>query len=352
MKALILRDEYLGDIVMTASVIDHLLKAGYTQIDWISNTKALGLKKWLPACKNIYMLKKGREIALQLPLLLRIRKQKYNLMIIFERSTRYYQLIWIIRPKIVLSFFMNKYLTWGIDRIWKWDWNIHDTKNYNGLIRLLWPHIKDAKPRLQIPEEPYSPRMKHWFKTLKENKINVIIHPGTSQPAIRGYPPEQYKEIISLMLKQQENIQIIFSGSYAELEPYRDILKDFKDSIKTFFHDAEIEELCALISWGDLLISVDTGPMHISEALGKHQVALFGPTSYEHTGSLNNKALVLHADFECCPCIYTMDKQNQDKCRKQGYPRCYKTLTPEFIIESMRERWGNSSAILLKVKLS
>ena len=53
----------------------------------------------------------------------------------------------------------------------------------------------------------------------------------------------------------------------------------------------------------DLMITNDTGPMHVAAALGKPLIALFGPTEPRRTGPYGQLENVLRIDLPCSPCM-------------------------------------------------
>lgn len=62
-------------------------------------------------------------------------------------------------------------------------------------------------------------------------------------------------------------------------------------------------ELCVVLKAARVLLTNDTGPMHLAAALDVPQVALFGSTSPELTGPLSDKAVVLREPAACAPCF-------------------------------------------------
>lgn len=64
-----------------------------------------------------------------------------------------------------------------------------------------------------------------------------------------------------------------------------------------------LAELIRVIGACDLVLSNDSGPMHLAAALGKKQVALFGATHPRLGFSpMNDNAVVLCRDLDCQPC--------------------------------------------------
>ena len=79
----------------------------------------------------------------------------------------------------------------------------------------------------------------------------------------------------------------------------------------------------------DLLISNDSGPMHMAAALGTPVLALFGPTDPNRTGPYGSAHRVLTSDRPCRPCF-------RREC-KYGSSQCLRDLTPEAVVRAAAE---------------
>jgi len=64
-----------------------------------------------------------------------------------------------------------------------------------------------------------------------------------------------------------------------------------------------LKMLSALYAKADIVISTDTGPMHLSVAVGTPVVALFGPTAPWRTGPYGSGHQVVTAGQACAPCF-------------------------------------------------
>lgn len=64
-----------------------------------------------------------------------------------------------------------------------------------------------------------------------------------------------------------------------------------------------LRELACLIKVCDVLITNDSGPMHIAAAFGRPLVALFGSTDEELTGPYGYKESVIRKKVSCSPCF-------------------------------------------------
>ena len=85
-----------------------------------------------------------------------------------------------------------------------------------------------------------------------------------------------------------------------------------------------------------LTVANDSGIMHLSAALGRPGIAVFGPTDYTATGPISRKWSLLFDKVECAPCF-------RRECPK-GDARCIRRITAEMVIAEMR-RIGRAEGI-------
>ncbi|MGD0275015.1 MAG: lipopolysaccharide heptosyltransferase II [Syntrophales bacterium] len=97
------------------------------------------------------------------------------------------------------------------------------------------------------------------------------------------------------------NIPVVFTGSQSA----------YTDGIGRRMHRPSIhlggktslKDLAALYGKASLLVTTDSGPMHIAAAVGTPVVALFGPTDPVRTGPYGEKHIVIRKDLACSPCF-------------------------------------------------
>ena len=77
-----------------------------------------------------------------------------------------------------------------------------------------------------------------------------------------------------------------------------------KHNSHDFSGQTTLKTLAALYKKVDFLVSTDTGPMHLSAAVGTPVIALFGPTAPWRTGPFGSIHKVIRAaDLKCSPCF-------------------------------------------------
>ena len=89
--------------------------------------------------------------------------------------------------------------------------------------------------------------------------------------------------------------------------------------------------LPALLSRASLLITNDSGPMHIAAAVGTPVVALFGPTSAARTGPYGLGHRVLTTELSCRPCL-------SRTCQNPVQLECLTRISPEQVFGAVRDQ--------------
>jgi len=100
--------------------------------------------------------------------------------------------------------------------------------------------------------------------------------------------------------------QLVLVGSADEKEYVKKIYGAVAEKSKNILNTAgllTINELISLIACSALMITNDTGPMHLSLALKKNTVALFGPCSPEQYNTPENTTII-YKKVHCSPCVH------------------------------------------------
>jgi ADP-heptose:LPS heptosyltransferase len=77
-----------------------------------------------------------------------------------------------------------------------------------------------------------------------------------------------------------------------------------------------LKVLAALYERASLVVTIDSGPMHLAAAMGTPVVALFGPTAPWRTGPFGAEHRVLRVEMACSPCLKRTCRYNHE-CMEQ-----------------------------------
>jgi heptosyltransferase II len=134
------------------------------------------------------------------------------------------------------------------------------------------------------------------------------IHAGAEYGPAKRWPAERFAQAAQQIAEQFPCRWLIFGGP-GETVIAHQIQKQLQAatndprSIINVAGKTTLLELCELISICKLLITNDTGPMHLATALNTPVLAIFGSTSAELTGPLGPKVRIVQEKVECSPCF-------------------------------------------------
>lgn len=146
----------------------------------------------------------------------------------------------------------------------------------------------------------------------------------------RQWPVEYFAEC-AIKLLQQKKVHILLLGTKAD-RTRGDILKQhmagFDRSqlrrVHDFISKTNIGELAGLLTRSNLLISCDTGTMHLAAAVGCKGLALFfGPAFVYHTGPYAPENWIIQVRSHCTPCI-----EDRPQCKNLD---CKQLITPDMV---------------------
>ncbi|NJN17415.1 MAG: glycosyltransferase family 9 protein [Oscillochloris sp.] len=105
----------------------------------------------------------------------------------------------------------------------------------------------------------------------------IVIHPGCTMPA-RTYPWQMYSEVADLATSQL-NATVVVSGTQDEHELVEQIRNQSRYPLISAAGALAFPEFTALIAMADLVITNNTGPMHMAAALKTPVISLFALTN-------------------------------------------------------------------------
>ena len=138
--------------------------------------------------------------------------------------------------------------------------------------------------------------------------------------------PERFA-ILADRIRDEMGCEVVFTGSNLDEQIIGDITAMMKARVLNLAGQTNLKELAYFYSRCKLLITTDTGPMHMAAAMGCPVVALFGPTAPWRTGPYGKGHKVIRADVECSPCF-------KKRC---DHMNCMEEITVDKVFEGVRE---------------
>ncbi|MGD9034653.1 MAG: lipopolysaccharide heptosyltransferase I [Desulfobacteraceae bacterium] len=162
-------------------------------------------------------------------------------------------------------------------------------------------------------------------KGVKDQKL-VAINPFAKWTT-KLWQPERFAALADRM-QRELGCGIIFTGSGQDRAEIDEIMERMHEKSTNLAGDTTLKELAYLYSKCQLLVTTDTGPMHIAAAMDCPVVALFGPTAPWRTGPYGKGHTVIRDEIECSPCF-------NKKC---DHVSCMRNITVDKVFEKVKEQ--------------
>lgn len=173
-----------------------------------------------------------------------------------------------------------------------------------------------------IPERPAavaSLRTK-WGAT---SGVWLALHPG-ARWANKRWPVAHFAALTSLLADQLPDARFALLGTAADRSLGDTILQAAPDRCLNLMGQTSLPEMVEWLRRSRLVITNDSGPMHVAVALARPVVALFGPTDPRRTGPYRRLDQVMRLDLPCAPCL-------KDSCACAQPFECLRALSPEAV---------------------
>jgi lipopolysaccharide heptosyltransferase II len=171
----------------------------------------------------------------------------------------------------------------------------------------------------------------------------VALHPGARNGAAKRWPMRHYAELGDRLSRELDAF-VVVTGAPNELTLSHEIMRRMTAPAFDLTGKTSLQELVALMAESDLVITGDSGPMHIACAVQTPTVALHGPTEPAQSGPTGDLAVILRHQLWCSPCY---DSSATAECRF-GNPVCMKLISPDDVFSAARaqlERYQQLPAI-------
>lgn len=152
--------------------------------------------------------------------------------------------------------------------------------------------------------------------------IIIAFQLGASE-AMRRWDVEKFVRLGQLLKEQNSTIEIVLIGSKNETALADQFRSSAQYPVVDLVGQTDILELPAVLKRCRLLVSNDTGPIHIGSAVGTKTLGLYFLAAYfAETGPYGEGNLVVQAELSCLPCV---DYYN---CH---HKKCRPLITPEAV---------------------
>ncbi len=300
---------WVGDTILSYPTVQRLKTAFPDRhLAILTPHHLIGLWKTFPYVDEVISFeKKGGldSIWQDLEIGLSIRKRMFDLAIILPKSFHSAFQIYLTRIPVRIGYKeegRSFFLTHSIERKGE-VLRIHRVHYYQKLIEPLEVSGVAPSPRIFLRVED-----RNWADQylkglgLSNGKILVGLNPGATYGMAKCWSPSRFGELGRRLFEKWDASILIF-GRKEEQFIAKEILDHLKGGGVDLTGRTELLQLAALLERCHLLVTNDTGTMHMATAVGTPVVAIFGSTDANITGPWGEGHRVIKKDVSCSPCL-------------------------------------------------
>lgn len=328
-KVLIIRFSSFGDIVQCSSSVEFFARnLDNVQIDWVTRNEFKELVMLNHKVTNVISLDRKTGLMGLFKLAYDLSKSDYDYVYDAHNNLRS-NLIYLI---FKLTFHHSIWITRSKDRwkrilLFKFRINLFP-KPFKGIDSYLFPIRKLEKQIFNRPQ-----LVNYAFSEEIENKVSQIINsakvvtivPSAAWP-MKRWPLEHWKNLVTINPKLHFYILGGKEDTFCE-----DIVQIAPDRVVNLAGKLSLIESCAFIKKSDLVISADTGLLHVADVLGIRGISLMGPSAFGFTKS--ELITTLEVSLPCRPC----SKDGSGKCSRTVWQQCMVDISPELVKQEIQK---------------
>jgi heptosyltransferase-2 len=204
---------------------------------------------------------------------------------------------------------------------------MHQVYYYLGILTGLFNGNFDEKPYLKVTEKEVA-----YFK--EKNNISDVnlccFVPGAAYGPAKCWFADRYIQLGKILI--QKGFHIVLVGSKDDRERCELIEKAINTQVTNLAGKTSIDELPVVMKSCKFTISNDSGPMHVSAAVGTPVIGIFGSTNPKTTYPFGYKDYILHREIECSYCL------KRQCIRKFDKMKCMELITVEDVLNKLEEK--------------
>jgi lipopolysaccharide heptosyltransferase II len=345
-KVLLLKMWGMGSIVLASPLLE-VVRARYpgARIDFLSLAENRTVVEMCSGVDRAIAIDLRRGILAFLVSTLRtiwaIRRQHYDLVLDLEFFTRF---------SAIFSYLAGPRCSHGFSAKGKWRGKLHDVEvPFNAYNHVALNFLDLLRGDPMDPVEPAAvsgpaawercrellAREPHW----REGEPIAVVNPNAGDMALeRRWPGERVAELLR-SLAQRDALNVVMIGSPGERGYVESVVRAAGNGVKVVNLAGRIDvaQLVALLAHAAVVVTNDSGPLHIAAAAGAPTVALFGPETPVLYGPLRSRAgqrhVVHYRKLACSPCMFVHDNKVLSCWFAQA--RCMTGIQPAEVLASV-----------------
>jgi heptosyltransferase-2 len=321
MKILIRLPNWLGDVVMSTAFINAVRQLyPDASIDVIIKKELGGIASLIPGLNNIHLFSKQEynELSGVYRFGKSLSTQQYDVYFNLPHSLSSFVIAWASGAKQRVGF--NKEGGFFLlTRSFKKPNNLHRVDEYVSLLE-------------NFAGQPITPKKVELEAGKTKGRTNTVVVNFNSEASSRRMPLDKGRSIVNGLTTTFKDVSFAFVGSPKEAVFIDELLAglDNTDRLQNLAGKTDLKGLAELIAGSKAVLTTDSGPAHLANALGAPTIVLFGAGNENNTAPYNKQGLIVirYGQLICEPCV-------RNTCKLYGVPKCMEMLDEIKIINAL-----------------
>lgn len=308
MKVLIIKLSSIGDVIHTLPALDALRK-GFrksgvkARIDWLVEEAASGILKGHPLIDDVIIVRRGwgGHLRENLKTAGFLASRRYDLVMDFQGLLKSGVWVWLSKGKKRMGFSNSRELSHLFlnEKLPAYDPEKHAVDRYLDLARAAGGIVEGVSFNIDISRSKDALKKKLEAKGVEGPFFALVTR---ARWATKLWSDELFIAL-SKRIAGQTGFTPVLAGGAGDKAALEDMRKAIGGKAVSLSGETDLLELAALFSLSSLVVTVDSGPMHLAAAAGAKVVALFGPTAPWRTGPYGKGHVIVRKGLECSPCF-------------------------------------------------
>ena len=332
-RILVVNVNWLGDVIFAIPVFK-ALRAQYPQarISCLAVPRVKEILQCVPQIDDIinYDEKgKDRGILRKFALIQSLRREKFDAVFLLHGSWSRALLMFLAGIPVRVGYETKKgrrLLTHAVKLL---GGDTHKADHYLNVVESFGVSSNDRTSELSVPQSAKDEITRILFGVgIEAGEKFVVVHTSGNWD-LKRWPQQNWAQLIRI-LTQDLRIKVVISEGPNELNWANVIATQSQANPIVLAGQTNLQQLMALLERATLVISADSGPLHIASCVSQNIVGIYGPTMPSTTGPRGKaKVNILHKDVGCnrASCYYSACPDNV----------CMKAVTISDVVDCVRE---------------
>jgi len=199
----------------------------------------------------------------------------------------------------------------------------------------------DRRPRLYVDEQT----RQQVEQLLRQEGVQpdqplIVCHINSNNGQSKRWPLPFWSMLIDRLIRQ-EGAAVVLTGATGDLPQIDKVISRMQEHAINLAGKTSLTQLIALLQRADLLISGDSGPLHMGVACGTPIVGIYGPTNPALGGPVDPHATILRSGIWCSPCY---NAQAPADCPFYT-TQCMKNILPARVFAAAQDKLRHKTSV-------